>query len=78
MTDEEYLEKYQKIYGNLTEEEKTKVLEDYYNPISDEEYLEKYQKAYGILSEEQKTEVLKYYHNPMSDEEFMKVLKQFE
>ena len=57
---------------------KTKVLEDYHNPMSDEEYLEKYQNAYGILSEEQKEEVLKYYHNPMSDEEFMKALKQFE
>lgn len=39
MSDEEYLEKYQKIYGNLTEEEKTKVLEDYHNPMSDEEFM---------------------------------------
>ena len=39
MTDEEYLEKYQKIYGNLTEEGKTKVLEDYHNQMSDEEFM---------------------------------------
>lgn len=28
MSDEEYLEKYQKIYGNLTEEEKVEALKD--------------------------------------------------
>ena len=28
MSDEEYLEKYQKIYGNLTEEQKTEALKD--------------------------------------------------
>ena len=39
MTNEEYLEKYQKIYGNLTEEEKTKVLKYYHNPMSDEEFM---------------------------------------
>ena len=39
MSDEEYLEKYQKAYGNLTEEEKTKVLKDYHNPMSDEEFM---------------------------------------
>ena len=61
MSDEEYLEKYQKIYGNLTEEEKIEALKEYHNPISDEEYLEKYQKAYGILSEEEKVEILKNY-----------------
>ena len=53
------MEKYQKVYGNLTEEEKTKVLEDYHNPMSDEEYLEKISKAYGISSEEQKKKLLK-------------------
>ena len=63
MTDEEYLEKYQKVYGNLAEEQKIEALKEYHNPISDEEYLEKYQKAYGNLSEEQKEEVLKNYHS---------------
>ena len=28
MSDEEYLEKYQKIYGNLTEEEKIEALKE--------------------------------------------------
>ena len=63
MTDEEYLEKYQKIYGNLTEEEKVEALKEYHTPMSDEEYLEKYQNTYGISSEEEKTEVLKNYHS---------------
>jgi len=63
MSDEEYLEKYQKIYGNLTEEQKTEALKEYNNPMPDEEYLEKYQKAYGISSEEEKIEVLKNYHS---------------
>ena len=36
MSDEEYLEKYQKIYGNLTEEQKTEALKEYHNPMSDE------------------------------------------
>ena len=39
MSDKEYLEKYQKAYGNLTEEEKIKVLEDYHNPMSDKEFM---------------------------------------
>ena len=39
MSDEEYLEKYQKIYGNLTEEQKIEALKEYHNPMSDEEYL---------------------------------------
>ena len=39
MSDEEYLEKYQKIYGILSEEQKAKVLEDYHNPMSDEEFM---------------------------------------
>ena len=63
MTDEEYLGKYQKIYGNLTKEEKIEALKEYHNPMSDEEYLEKYQKIYGNLSEEQKEEILKNYHS---------------
>ena len=59
ISDEEYLEKYQKIYGNLTEEEKFEALKEYHNPMSDEEYLEKYQKAYGISSEEEKNRNIK-------------------
>ena len=59
MSDEEYLEKYQKIYGNLTEEQKTEALKEYNNPMPDEEYLEKYQKIYGNLTEEEKVEALK-------------------
>lgn len=31
MSDEEYLEKYQKIYGNLTEEQKEEVLKNYHS-----------------------------------------------
>ena len=31
ISDEEYLEKYQKIYGNLTEEEKAEVLKNYHS-----------------------------------------------
>lgn len=31
MSDEEYLEKYQKIYGNLTEEEKVEALKEYHS-----------------------------------------------
>ena len=62
MSDEEYLKKYQKIYGNLTEEQKIEALKEYHTPMSDEEYLEKYQNAYGISSEEEKIEILKNYH----------------
>ena len=39
MSDEEYLEKYQKAYGNLTEEQKEEVLKYYHNPMSDEEFM---------------------------------------
>ena len=39
MSDKEYLEKYQKTYGILSKEQKTKVLEDYHNPMSDEEFM---------------------------------------
>ena len=33
MSDEEYLEKYQKAYGILSEEQKTEVLKYYHNPM---------------------------------------------
>ena len=39
MSDEEYLEKYQKAYGILSEEQKTEVLKYYHNPMSDEEFM---------------------------------------
>ena len=81
MSDEEYLEKYQKIYGNLTKEEKIEALKEYHNPMSDEEYLEKYQKVYGISSEEEKIEILKNHHNFLKmtleeQSELMEALKE--
>ena len=39
MTDEEYLEKYQKTYEILSKEQKTEVLKYYHNPMSDEEFM---------------------------------------
>ena len=39
MTNEEYLEKYQKLMEISQKNKKTKVLEDYHNPMSDEEFM---------------------------------------
>ena len=39
MSDKEYLEKYQKAYGILSEEQKEEVLKCYHNPMSDEEFM---------------------------------------